>query len=193
MKQKNQPLHLTNEKIQFSQVRVIADDDSHLGTMTSQQALSLARERQLDLVLVSDKATPPVCRIIDYGKFKYQQEKQQRAKQPHKTKLKELKMRYKIEDHDYSVRVSQAKRFLSSGDSVKVVIALQGRENQHSDLALNLLMKMANDLQGFGNLQQTPQKEGSRMIMLLVPSSHKNRQELEPKPSMISPQLSAVS
>ena len=191
MKQKNQPQHLTNEKIQFSQVRVIADDDSHLGTMTSQQALSLARERQLDLVLVSDKATPPVCRIIDYGKFKYQQEKQQRAKQPHKTKLKEIKMRYKIEDHDYGVRVSQAKRFLSSGDSVKVVIALQGRENQHSDLALNLLMKMANDLQGFGNLQQTPQKEGTRMTMLLIPSGNKHRQDPDHQETLSRPMVQA--
>lgn len=170
MKQKNQPAHVINEKIRLPQVRVIDANGANLGTMSSREALNIANEQQLDLVLLSDKADPPVCRIINYGKFKYEQEKQ-RTKQAHKTKLKELNMRYTIEDHDYTVRVNQAKRFLQSGDQVKATITLRGRETQHSDLAVSLLQRMASDLQEYGQIQQTPKREGGRVIMLVVPKN----------------------
>ncbi len=144
-------------------------EEGFLGVMTPREALALARERQLDLVLLNEKSDPPVCRIIDYGKFKYEQEKQQRGKVTHKPKLKELKMRYTIEDHDYSVRVAQAERFLKSGDQVKASIVLRGRENQHADMAEALLKRMADDLKDLAQVQQAPKKEGSRMQMVLVP------------------------
>jgi translation initiation factor IF-3 len=175
MKPSDRNAHLINETIRFPQVRVVAEE-GFLGAMSSRDALDLARERQLDLVLLNDKTDPPVCRIVDYGKFRYEQEKQQR-KPAHKPKLKELKMRYTIEDHDYSVRISQAKRFLQSGDQVKASIVMRGRENQHIDLAEALLKKMAAELQDIAQVQQAPTREGSRMQMLLVPKTAKPKPE----------------
>jgi len=125
----------------------------------------------LDLVLVSDKADPPVCRIMDYGKFKFEQEKKAREarKKQHTADVKEVKMRYKIEDHDYQVRVNQAVRFLKDGDKVKATITFRGREIQHSDLAEDLLKRMATDLEELAEVQQAPKREGRNMMMLLSP------------------------
>ena len=161
--------HLTNEKIRFPEIRVIDEDGSNLGTMTSKAALSIAQDKQLDLVLFGEKVTPPVCKIIDYGKYKYRQEKEKKATRQVKTQLKELKMGYKIEEHDYSVRLKHAKRFLNSGDQVKASIRLRGRENLHTNLARDLLERMAKDLQELGQVQQAPKKQGSTMTMILVP------------------------
>ncbi len=131
----------------------------------------MAEEKELDLVLVSDKADPPVCRIMDYGKFKFEQEKKAREarKKQHTSDVKEVKMRYKIEAHDYQVRVDQAERFLKAGDKVKATIMFRGREIQHSDLAEELLTRMATDLQEFAELQQAPKREGRNMMMMLSP------------------------
>lgn len=139
--------------------------------MTPQDALRQAYEKELDLVLVSDKADPPVCRIMDYGKFKFEQEKKAREakKKQHTAEVKEVKMRYKIEDHDYQVRINQAKRFLHDGDKVKATIMFRGREIQHTDLAEGLLKRMATDLQEVAEVQQAPKKEGRSMMMLLSP------------------------
>ncbi len=139
--------------------------------MTPQDALRQAYEKELDLVLVSDKADPPVCRIMDYGKFKFEQEKKAREakKKQHTAEVKEVKMRYKIEDHDYQVRINQAKRFLHDGDKVKATIMFRGREIQHTDLAEDLLKRMATDLQEVAEVQQAPKKEGRSMMMLLSP------------------------
>ncbi len=139
--------------------------------MAPRDALRVAEEKELDLVLVSDKADPPVCRIMDYGKFKFEQEKKAREarKKQHTSDVKEVKMRYKIEDHDYQVRVNQAERFLKSGDKVKATVMFRGREIQHTDLAETLLMKMAKDLQEVAELQQTPKREGRNMMMMLSP------------------------
>lgn len=139
--------------------------------MSPSEALQIARERDLDLVLVSDKADPPVCRVVDYGKYKFEQEKKAREakKKQHTSEVKEVKMRYKIEDHDYQVRLSQAERFLKAGDKVKATIMFRGREIQHSDLAETLLKRMATDLQELGEVQQAPKKEGRTMMMLLSP------------------------
>lgn len=133
--------------------------------------MQIAEQKELDLVLVSDKADPPVCRIMDYGKYKFEQEKKAREakKKQHTADVKEVKMRYKIEDHDYNVRVNQAQRFLKSGDKVKATITFRGREIQHTDLAEDLLKRMANDLQEVAEVQQAPKKEGRNMMMLLSP------------------------
>ncbi len=133
--------------------------------------MRIAQEKELDLVLVSDKADPPVCRIMDYGKFKFEQEKKAREarKKQHTADVKEVKMRYKIEDHDYQVRVNQAERFLKSGDKVKATITFRGREIQHSDLAEDLLKRMATDLEELAEVQQAPKREGRNMMMLLSP------------------------
>ena len=122
-------------------------------------------------MLVSDKADPPVCRIMDHGKYKFELEKKAREakKKQHTAEVKEVKMRYTIEEHDYQVRVSQADRFIKSGDKVKATITFRGREIQHSDLAEKVLRRMANDLQEIAEVQQFPKKEGRNMMMLLSP------------------------
>ncbi len=160
-----------NERIRFPKIRVIDTDGEQLGIISPRDALRIAQEKQLDLVLVSDKADPPVCRIMDYGKYKFEQEKKAREakKKQHTADVKEVKMRYTIEAHDYQVRVNQAERFLKSGDKVKATITFRGREIQHSDLAEGLLKRMANDLQDFAEVQQAPKREGRNMMMLLSP------------------------
>jgi translation initiation factor IF-3 len=167
----NRDIPTINERIRFPKIRVIDTDGGQLGIMAPREALKLAEEKELDLVLISDKADPPVCRIMDYGKFKFEQEKKAREarKKQHTSDVKEVKMRYKIEDHDYHVRVNQAERFLKAGDKVKATIMFRGREIQHSDLAESLLMRMATDLQEIAEVQQAPKREGRNMMMLLSP------------------------
>jgi len=171
--EKRRPSNLPqiNERIRFPKIRVIDTAGSQLGIMSPQDALSLAVEKELDLVLVSDKADPPVCRIMDYGKFKFEKEKKEREarKKQHTADVKEVKMRYKIEEHDYNVRIAHAKRFIQEGDKVKATVMFRGREIQHSDLAEDLLNRMANDLQEVAEVQQAPKKEGRNMMMLLAP------------------------
>ena len=170
-KRKTRDLPQINERIRFPQIRVIDTDGGQLGIMVPQEALQLAEEKGLDLVLLSDKADPPVCRIIDYGKYKFEQEKKAREarKKQHTADVKEVKMRYKIEEHDYRVRINQAERFLKDGDKVKATVMFRGREIQHSDLAETLLQRMATDLQEVAEVQQSPKKEGRNMMMLLSP------------------------
>ena len=170
-KRRSRDLPQINERIRFPKIRVIDTDGAQLGIMTPQDALARADEKDLDLVLVSDKADPPVCRIMDYGKFKFEQEKKAREarKKQHTADVKEVKMRYKIEEHDYNVRVNQAKRFLKDGDKVKATVMYRGREIQHTDLAEVLLKRMATDIEDEAEVQQYPKKEGRNMMMLLSP------------------------
>jgi translation initiation factor IF-3 len=170
-KKRTRDLPQINERIRFPKIRVIDTDGTQLGIMPPPEALQLAEEKELDLVLLSDKADPPVCRIMDYGKYKFEQEKKAREarKKQHTADVKEVKMRYKIEEHDYNVRVKQAERFLKDGDKVKATVMFRGREIQHSDLAEELLKRMATDLEPFGEVQQAPKKEGRNMMMLISP------------------------
>ncbi|MEH2381392.1 MAG: translation initiation factor IF-3 [Nostoc sp.] len=170
-KKRTRDLPQINERIRFPKIRVIDIDGGQLGIMPPQEALQLAEEKELDLVLISDKADPPVCRIMNYGKYKFEQEKKAREarKKQHTADVKEVKMRYKIEEHDYNVRVKQAERFLKDGDKVKATVMFRGREIQHSDLAEDLLKRMATDLEPYGELQQAPKKEGRNMMMLISP------------------------
>ena len=160
-----------NERIKYPQLRVVDSDGKQLGVIDRIKALEIASERELDLVLVSEKANPPVCRIMDYGKYKFEQEKKAKEarKKSHQTEVKEVKMRYKIDKHDYDVRIGQATKFLKSGDKVKCTVIFRGREIQHSNLAETLLLKMANDLEEQSEVQQKPKREGRNMIMFLSP------------------------
>jgi translation initiation factor IF-3 len=160
-----------NNNIRFPQVRVIGTEGEQLGILDTRDANRMAEEQELDLVLVSETSDPPVCRIMDYGKFKFEQEKKARAirKKQHTADIKEVKMRYKIDEHDYQVRVSQAKRFLNAGDKVKATINFRGREAQHVHLGQELLERMAQDLTELAEIQQKPKKEGRNMIMFLSP------------------------
>ncbi|MCP9840530.1 translation initiation factor IF-3 [Synechococcus sp. J7-Johnson] len=160
-----------NERISYPQLRVVDADGSQLGVITREEALEVAKDRDLDLVLVSEKADPPVCRIMDYGKFKFEQEKKAKEakKKSHQTEVKEVKMRYKIDSHDYQVRIGQAVRFLKDGDKVKCTVIFRGREIQHTALAELLLFRMAKDLEESAEIQQDPKREGRNMIMFLTP------------------------
>ncbi len=161
----------TNERIRFPEIRVIDSEGEQLGIITPQDALARAQEKGLDLVLVSETAKPPVCKIMDYGKYKYEQDKKlkEAKKKQHNADVKEVKMRYKIEEHDYNVRVKNAQRFLKSGDKVKATISFRGREIQHSRLAEDLLRRMAKDLEEYAEVQQFPKREGRNMMMMLSP------------------------
>ena len=160
-----------NERIKYPQLRVVDSDGKQLGVIDRLEALEIASQRELDLVLVSEKANPPVCRVMDYGKYKFEQEKKAKEarKKSHQTEVKEVKMRYKIDKHDYDVRIGQATKFLKSGDKVKCTVIFRGREIQHSNLAETLLLKMANDLEEQSEVQQKPKREGRNMIMFLSP------------------------
>ena len=160
-----------NDRISYPSLRVVDADGSQLGVISREEALDVARERELDLVLVSEKADPPVCRIMDYGKFKFEQEKKAKEakKKSHQTEVKEVKMRYKIDAHDYQVRIGQAVRFLKGGDKVKCTVIFRGREIQHTALAEKLLLRMAKDLEEQAEIQQPPKREGRNMIMFLGP------------------------
>jgi translation initiation factor IF-3 len=161
----------TNERIRFPEIRVIDSEGEQLGIITPKEALARAQEQGLDLVLVSETAKPPVCKIMDYGKYKYEQDKKlkEAKKKQHNADVKEVKMRYKIEEHDYNVRVKNAIRFLKSGDKVKATISFRGREIQHSRLAEDLLRQMAKDLEEYAEVQQFPKREGRNMMMMLSP------------------------
>ncbi|MBE9167937.1 translation initiation factor IF-3 [Pleurocapsales cyanobacterium LEGE 06147] len=167
----NRDLAKINEKIRFPQIRVIDTDGAQLGVLSPDEALAIAEEKGLDLVLISETADPPVCKIMDYGKYKYEQDKKlkEAKKKQHNADVKEVKMRYKIEEHDYNVRVKNAERFLKSGDKVKATISFRGREIQHADLAEELLKRMATDLEQVAEVQQAPKREGRNMMMLLSP------------------------
>jgi translation initiation factor IF-3 len=171
MKKPNRDLPTINERIRFPKIRVIDADGGQLGIMTPKDALKVAEEKELDLVLVSDKADPPVCRVMDYGKFKFEQEKKAREarKKQHTADVKEVKMRYKIEEHDYQVRINHAERFLKDGDKVKATVMFRGREIQHVDLAEELLNRMAVDLGEVAEVQQAPKREGRNITMLMAP------------------------
>ena len=167
----NSDLTKTNGQIRFPNIRVIDSDGAQLGVITPKEAMAIAAEKNLDLVLVSETAKPPVCKIMDYGKYKYERDKKlkEAKKKQHNADVKEVKMRYKIEEHDYQVRVKNAQRFLKSGDKVKATVSFRGREIQHSNLAIDLLKRMAADLEDLAEVQQRPKREGRNIMMMLSP------------------------
>ncbi len=161
-----------NEKIRAREVRLIDDEGVNHGTVPTVKALQMARERDLDLVVVSANQSPPVAKILDWGKYKYETEKRAKEakKKQHTVDVKEVKMRYKIDVHDYEVRLRAAKRFLASGNKVKVVVMLRGREMQHSHLAVDLINKfMAEFEQESIQIEKKPQIEGRNVVMILAP------------------------
>nr|YP_009732425.1 translation initiation factor 3 [Gracilaria textorii]QHS70936.1 translation initiation factor 3 [Gracilaria textorii] len=170
-RKKNDIEPLINAQIKYNQVRLIDVSGSQLGIYSSSEALNMAFNADLDLVLISEKSNPPVCRIIDYGKYKFTQEKKAKEakKKQHNVTIKEVKMRYKIDVHDYNVRINQALRFLQAGDKVKANVIFRGREIQHAKLAIELLDKMAKDLSHIAEIQQPAAKDGKNMIMILSP------------------------
>ncbi|MFN4153000.1 MAG: translation initiation factor IF-3 [Candidatus Sericytochromatia bacterium] len=162
---------LVNEQIRVKEIRVIDSDSSQLGIMTSRDALELAREKELDLVMVSPSAVPPVCKIMDFGRHKYEQEKKNKEakKKQHSSDIKELTVSYKIGEHDFQVRVTRVKQFVEHGDKVKMCVKLRGREEQHSGLGINLLNRFAKEVEEFASVEKIPKLEGRQIIMILAP------------------------
>ncbi|MBE3574494.1 MAG: translation initiation factor IF-3 [Firmicutes bacterium] len=160
-----------NEQIRIREVRLIGENGEQLGIMPTREALRLAYERGLDLVEVAAAARPPVCRIMDYGKFKYEQSKKEReARKRQKTiNIKEVRMTPKIEEHDFDVKARSAEKFLRDGDKVKVSIRFRGREIVHSNLAHEIMMKLADEVKEVGAMEREPRVEGRSMIMILSP------------------------
>nr|YP_010619828.1 Translation initiation factor 3 [Symphyocladia marchantioides]WAX03841.1 Translation initiation factor 3 [Symphyocladia marchantioides] len=172
MKKKYENESLINEFIKYPQVRLLDNLGKQLGIYSSEEAIHIATNQGLDLVVISNKSNPPVCKIVDYGKYKFSQEKKAKEakKKQHNATVKEVKMRYKIEHHDYKVRLNQALKFLQSGDKVKTTVTFRGREVQHINLAIQLLNKMATDLNEISTVQQIPTKDGKNITMILAPS-----------------------
>ncbi len=162
-----------NRDIRAPMVRVIDEEGQQLGVLPVDEAVEAAEDRDLDLVEVSPNADPPVCKIMDLGRYKYtQQKKAQEAKKRQRVvEVKEVKLRIKIEEHDYVIKRRHAKRFLDDGNKAKVTIMFRGREVTHPELGRKLLERMANDLQELGAVEQFPNLEGRNMTMVLVPKS----------------------
>lgn len=160
-----------NEAISARQVRVIDDEGGQLGILTNDQALALAREKGLDLVEVSPQADPPVCRVMDYGKYKYQQAKRasEAKKKQVKVEIKEVKMRPKTDEHDFQFKIKHARRFLEEGNKVKLTIMFRGRENAHPDQGMMQLTKAVEALKDVGQVESQPSKMGRFMTMMVGP------------------------
>ncbi len=165
---------MINNNIRAKEVRLIGDAGENYGVITTSKALSIADEKNLDLVIVSPNQEPPVAKIMNYGKYKYELEKKAKEakKKQHTVEVKEIKIRYKIDVHDYNVRIKNIKKFISSGDKVKIVIMLRGREMQHTELAFNLANRFIADLENEPlNIEKKPSLEGRNVIIILAPSS----------------------
>ncbi len=169
---------LLNERIRDREVRLIDEEGTQLGILNTREALGIARERGYDLFLVQPDASPPVARIMDYGRYKFEQEKRAREakKKHHIVDVKEIKMRYKIEEHDYQTKLRHAKEFLTEGDKVKVLIMLRGREVQHKDLALGLMARFWKELEDLAIMDREAKLEGKSVIMILAPNPQRTRQ-----------------
>ena len=161
----------SNNRISASEVQVIGSDGQNLGILNTNEAISLAKEQGLDLIEISPNAKPPVCKIIDMGKFKYDaQKKANLAKKKQKIiSLKEIKMRPVTETHDYEFKVKNAKKFIAKGDKVKFTIRFKGRELQHSHLGNELMTKIKEDMKDIGKVELHPKFDGKQMIMVIQP------------------------
>lgn len=164
-----------NEEIRAREVRVIGSDGEQLGIMSGREAQQLAYEKHLDLVEIAPTAKPPVCRIMDYGKYRYEQQKREKeSRKKQKTfDIKEVKLRPGIEEHDFNVKFKNAVRFLEDGDKVKVTIMFRGRELSHPELGEVLLNKMAAQLKEMAVVERQPKLEGKNMIMIVTPKPSK--------------------
>ena len=160
-----------NERIRAQEVQVITNDGKNLGTLSTREAVEIAKEQGLDLIEISPNASPPVCKIIDIGKYKYDlQKKANKAKKKQKImNLKEIKLRPVTEIHDYNFKIKNAQKFLEKGDKVKFTVRFKGREMQHTDLGKKLMDRIINDTAKMGKVEIHPKFEGKQIIMIIQP------------------------
>lgn len=171
----------TNERIRVPEVRLVGPGGEQVGVVSVATALRLAREADLDLVEVAPNSKPPVAKIMDYGKFKY--EAAQKAKEARRnqanTQLKEVRFRLKIDTHDYETKMKRAVGFLNGGDKVKAMIQFRGREQSRPELGVQLLQKFAEDIAEFGVLESRPRQDGRNMVMVIAPVKNKSEARAE--------------
>jgi translation initiation factor IF-3 len=160
-----------NDRVRAPEVRLVGPDGAQIGIVSIQEALRRAQELDLDLVEVAPNAAPPVCRIMDYGKFKYERDVRQKEarKRQARVEVKEIKMRPKIDRHDYQIKKGHVERFLKTGARVKVTIMFRGREMAHTELGRKLLDRLTEDLQELANVESFPKLDGRNMIMVVAP------------------------
>jgi len=163
-----------NEEIRAREVRLVGEDGEQLGIVSGRDAYQLAVEKNLDLVEIAPTAKPPVCKLMDYGKFKYEQSKRDKeVRKKHKViEIKEVKLRPNIEDHDLETKAKNAQRFLADGDKVKVTIMFRGREITHPELGRVLCIRLAQIVKDISHVEREPKVEGRNMIMILTPNKH---------------------
>jgi len=163
-----------NEGIRSYEVRLIDDEGKNWGVIKTREALEMAYDKGLDLVVVSPDQEPPVAKILDYGKYKFEADKKAKdaKKKQHAPDVKEIKMRYKIDVHDYEVKLKSIKKFLNQGNKVKIIVMLKGREIQHTNLAFDLIKRIEQDMEGENFLmEKKASMEGKNAIMILAPGS----------------------
>jgi translation initiation factor IF-3 len=160
-----------NEQIRISPIRLIDDEGEQVGIVSIEEARERAADKGLDLVEVAPDARPPVCRLMDYGKFKYEAARKAREakKKQHSIQLKEVKFRPGIEDHDYDFKIRHARRFLEEGNKVKLTMMFRGRQLSHPELGLEVLQRVTEDLQDLSKVEMQPLREGRTMTMVLAP------------------------
>ena len=164
-----------NERIRVPEVRLIDEVGGQVGVMATAEALRYAQSKELDLVEVAPEARPPVCRVLDYSKYKYEQEQKAKAARRHQKQVnvREIKLRPKIATNDYETKKNHVVRFLKGDDRVKVTIMFRGREQTHPERGEALLMRLAEDVAELGTIEQRPQQDGRNMTMLLAPLKRK--------------------
>ncbi|GLC28715.1 translation initiation factor IF-3 [Clostridium omnivorum] len=163
--------YLLNEEIREKEVRVIGEDNAPLGVLSTKEALKMAEESELDLVLIAPTANPPVCRIMNYGKFIYEQSKKDKeAKKKQKVvSIKEIRLSPSIEDHDITIKANNARKFLQDGDKVKVTVRFRGREAEHSHIGNKILDSFVAKIQDICVVEKQAKLEGKNMILILAP------------------------
>jgi translation initiation factor IF-3 len=177
------------------QVRLIDEEGEQVGVVPTFQAQQMAEQRGLDLVEVAPNAEPPVCRLMDYGKFRYDQAKKDREARKNQkvVELKEIRMQPNTDDHDIEVKSNQARRFLEDGDKVKLTVRLRGRQNAHPDIGIKLLTDMSEMLRDIAQVEQRPQHEGRAQSMVLAPAPKGSKRSERPVPqSAPAPQAAAA-
>ena len=165
--------HLINEEIQVPEVRLISETGEQLGIMTSEAALAAAEEQEMDLVMISPQAKPPVCKIMDYGKFRFEQAKKEKEarKNQHVIEIKEIRMSPSIGDNDFLTKLKNGQKFLQEGDRLKVTIRFRGREMAHTNIGEVLLMRFADECKELATMDKNPKLEGRNMSMFLSPKA----------------------
>lgn len=160
-----------NERIRAREVLIIGAEGEQLGILPPEQGLKLAQQAGLDLVEVAPQARPPVCRIMDFSKYKYEQEKREKEarKKQHSIHLKEIRIKPKIGDHDYLVKLGFVKKFLERGDKVKITLLFRGREMAHQELGTKILDRLKDDIADAGQIEKPPLREGRAIIMVIAP------------------------